>query len=138
RSGRARRPDNRDERRTRDSFGRCFGNNSRHIVKIILATLKKTLFWSYDRGSWQYDVMCVVILAFIFLVPNSVFTQRASSPSEPALVIRKVELGQIEPNNLERELSLRLEQKYGHAAKIARIETAEDVSGEVSYVVYQK
>ncbi len=104
-------------------------------MKIILATLKKTLFWSYDRGSWQYDVMCVVILAFIFFVPNSVFIQRAASP---ALVIRKVELGQIEPNNLERELSIRLEQKYGHAAKIARIETAEDISGEVSYVVYQK
>jgi hypothetical protein len=108
-------------------------------VKIILATLKKTLFWSYDRGSWQYDVMCVVILAFIFFVPNSVFTQRAGSlTSGPALVIRKVELGQIEPNNLERELSIRLEQKYGHAAKIARIETAEDSSGEVTYVVYQK
>ena len=104
-------------------------------MKIILATLKKTLFWSYDRGSWQYDVMCVLILAFIFFVPNSVFTQRAASP---ALVIRKVELGQIEPNNLERELSIRLEQKYGHAAKIARIETAEDISGEVTYVVYQK
>jgi hypothetical protein len=104
-------------------------------VKIILATLKKTLFWSYDRGSWQYDVMCVLILAFIFFVPNSVFTQRASSPP---LVIRRVELGQIEPNNLERELSIRLEQKYGQAAKIARIETAEDSSGEVSYVVYSK
>lgn len=108
-------------------------------MKIILATLKKTLFWSYDRGSWQYDVMCVLILAFIFFVPNSLFTQRASSlTSGPALVIRKVELGQIAPNNLERELSIRLEQKYGHAAKIARIETAEDSSGEVTYVVYQK
>jgi hypothetical protein len=108
-------------------------------VKIILATLKKTLFWSYDRGSWQYDVMCVVILAFIFFVPNSVFTQRAGSLAPgPALVVRKLELGQIEPNNLERELSIRLEQKYGHAAKIARIETAEDSSGEVTYVVYQK
>lgn len=108
-------------------------------MKIILATLKKTLFWSYDRGSWQYDVMCVLILAFIFLVPNSVFTQRASSlTSGPPLVIRKAELGQIEPNNLERELSIRLEQKYGHSVKIARIETAEDTSGEVSYVVYPK
>lgn len=104
-------------------------------MKIILATLKKTLFWSYDRGSWQYDVMCVVILAFIFLVPNSVFTQRISPPP---LVIRRVELGQIDPNNLERELSVRLEQKYGHAAKIGRIETAEDTSGDISYVVYPK
>jgi hypothetical protein len=108
-------------------------------VKIILATLKKTLFWSYDRGSWQYDVMCVLILTFIFLVPNGVFTQRASTLTfGPPLVVKRVELGQIDSNNLERELSVRLEQKYGHAAKIARIETAEDSSGEVSYVVYPK
>ena len=112
-------------------------------MKIILATLKKTLFWSYDRGSWQYDVMCVLILAFIFLAPNRMFIQRASMPtsgptSGPPLVIRKVELGQIAPGNLERELSIRLEQKYGHDAKIGRIETAEDSSGEISYVVYPK
>lgn len=104
-------------------------------MKIILATLKKTLFWSYDRGSWQYDVMCVLILAFIFLTPNSMFNRHRSTVP---LVVRSVELGQIEPINLERELSMRLEQKYGHTAKIARIETAEDSSGEVSYVVYQK
>jgi hypothetical protein len=104
-------------------------------VKIILATLKKTLFWSYDRGSWQYDVMCVVILAFIFLAPNSLFSQR---PHPQPLVVKRVELGQIAPANLERELTVRLEQKYGHAAKINRIETAEDSSGEISYVVYPK
>jgi hypothetical protein len=104
-------------------------------MKIILATLKKTLFWSYDRGSWQYDVMCVLILAFIFLVPNSVFTRRASLPP---LVVRRAELGQVEPNNLERELSIRLERQYGHAARVGRIETAEDSAGEVSYVVYPK
>lgn len=101
-------------------------------MKIILATLKKTLFWSYDRGSWQYDIMCVLILAFIFFAPN---THRTSSLP---LVIKSVELGQIEPNNLERELSIRLEQKYGHDAKIARIETVEDSSGEISYVVHRK
>jgi hypothetical protein len=42
-------------------------------VKIILITLKKILFWSYERGSWQYDIMCVLILAFIFLSPNRWF-----------------------------------------------------------------
>lgn len=47
-------------------------------MKIVVSTLKKTLFWSYDRGTWQYDLLCVVILAFIFLSPNSAFhgTQR--------------------------------------------------------------
>lgn len=42
-------------------------------MKIILTTLKKILFWSYERGSWQYDIMCVLILAFIFLSPNRWF-----------------------------------------------------------------
>jgi hypothetical protein len=30
-------------------------------------------FWSYERGSWQYDVIVVVILAFIFLTPHAWF-----------------------------------------------------------------
>ncbi len=38
--------------------------------------LKKAVFWSYDRGSWQYDVIVVVILAFIFLTPSGWFHDR--------------------------------------------------------------
>jgi len=34
---------------------------------------KKLLFWSYGRSTWQYDVLCVLILAFIFLTPPSWF-----------------------------------------------------------------
>ncbi|MGI9107628.1 MAG: hypothetical protein ACR2G4_15425 [Pyrinomonadaceae bacterium] len=34
---------------------------------------KKLFFWSYGRTSWQYDVLCVLILAFIFLTPQSWF-----------------------------------------------------------------
>ena len=49
---------------------------------ILLATLKKILFWSYDRGSWQYDILCVLILAFIFFGPNSVFHNHRSSMAD--------------------------------------------------------
>jgi hypothetical protein len=31
------------------------------------------LFWRYPRGSWQYDILCLLILAFIFLTPRGVF-----------------------------------------------------------------
>jgi hypothetical protein len=31
--------------------------------------LKSYLFWTYPRGSFHYDVMVTVILAFIFLSP---------------------------------------------------------------------
>jgi hypothetical protein len=38
--------------------------------------LKRTILWSYERGSWQYDLICLVILAFIFLTPRAWFRDR--------------------------------------------------------------
>ncbi|MGH9398517.1 MAG: hypothetical protein ACRD18_16915 [Terriglobia bacterium] len=36
----------------------------------------RSIFWTYQRGSWQYDIICAVILAFIFLTPASWFHDR--------------------------------------------------------------
>ena len=36
-------------------------------------TVKKMVFWNYSRTSWQWDVLCVLILVFIFLTPKSWF-----------------------------------------------------------------
>jgi hypothetical protein len=33
----------------------------------------RVLFWSYDRGTWPYDVMVVVIVIFVLLTPRSWF-----------------------------------------------------------------
>ena len=103
-------------------------------MTIILSTLKKILFWSYERGSLPYDVMCVLILAFIFLSPNSFFQSRVSAAP---VVVRGSEIGPTDSTILETTIQHYLERK-GHAVSISRIETAEDSSGETTYVVYQK
>lgn len=36
----------------------------------------RSIFWTYQRGSWQYDIICAVILVFIFLTPASWFHDR--------------------------------------------------------------
>jgi len=36
-------------------------------------TARKIAFWNYSRTSWQWDVLCVLILVFIFLTPKSWF-----------------------------------------------------------------
>ena len=36
----------------------------------------RSVFWSYERGGWQYDVIVIVILAFIFLTPRSWYNDR--------------------------------------------------------------
>lgn len=39
----------------------------------VLAALRDILFWSFPRGTLQYDVLCGLILLFIFLTPRTVF-----------------------------------------------------------------
>ena len=35
--------------------------------------LKRILLWTFERGSFQWNVMCVLILAFLFLIPRQFF-----------------------------------------------------------------
>ena len=42
-------------------------------VKLVIS---RAIFWTYDRGSWQYDIICAVILAFIFITPRAWFHDR--------------------------------------------------------------
>jgi hypothetical protein len=44
---------------------------------------KKIVFWSYGRTTWQYDVLCVLILAFVFLTPKGWF-ERGKLACPPA------------------------------------------------------
>jgi len=35
--------------------------------------MKKLILWNYSRGTWQYDIFCLMIVAFIFLTPKTWF-----------------------------------------------------------------
>jgi hypothetical protein len=35
--------------------------------------LSRILFWSYERGSWQYDLAVIAILIFVLLTPGRWF-----------------------------------------------------------------
>jgi hypothetical protein len=39
-------------------------------VRGLFTTLKKIFFWNYARNTWQWDLLCVVCLIFIFLTPK--------------------------------------------------------------------
>lgn len=38
--------------------------------------MMRIFFWDYERGTWQYDVFCLLIIAFIFLSPGSWFDNK--------------------------------------------------------------
>ena len=41
-----------------------------------MSLLKDIILWKYERASPQWDVLCVLILAFIFLTPKDWFGGR--------------------------------------------------------------
>ena len=46
----------------------------------------RAFFWTYERGSWQYDLLCLLIVAAVFLVPSRFFgdRDRRQAPAAPA------------------------------------------------------
>jgi len=42
-------------------------------VRRIREGISRTIFWSYERGTWPYDVMVIAIIAFVLLTPRSWF-----------------------------------------------------------------
>ena len=39
------------------------------LLALPLVVLWNALFWTYDRATWQYDLMVIAILAFVWLTP---------------------------------------------------------------------
>jgi hypothetical protein len=42
-------------------------------AKLIVV---RSVFWAYERGSWQYDLIVLAILAFVLLTPRTWFNDR--------------------------------------------------------------
>lgn len=42
-------------------------------MQTLWRGIVRTVFWSYERGSWPYDVMVVVIVLFVLLTPRAWF-----------------------------------------------------------------
>lgn len=55
--------------------------------------LKRFVFWEYARGSWQYDVMVGLILAFIFFTPREFFRDQPRIPGASSIATLPSEKG---------------------------------------------
>jgi len=46
----------------------------------VLGGLKRFILWDYPRGGWQYDVICGIILIFVFGSPRQWFHDQPRIP----------------------------------------------------------
>jgi hypothetical protein len=68
--------------------------------------LSRTFFWSYERGTWQYDLAVILILVFVLLTPRGWFRDKPQSgaPVTPG----QVQLISQEGNHLRYRVDARI------------------------------
>jgi hypothetical protein len=55
--------------------------------------IKNIIQWNYERGTWPYDIFCLLIVAFIFLTPKAWFDKREAPATQTSIsVVKPVEL----------------------------------------------
>lgn len=45
-------------------------------MKSPLTAIKNVILWSHERGTWQYDMLCLLIICTVFFVPSRYFGDR--------------------------------------------------------------
>ncbi len=69
-----------------------------------MSLLKDIVFWKYERASWQWDVLCLLILAFIFFTPNTWFDKREKLATRTARLIVKADDFSADKSILEKRV----------------------------------
>jgi hypothetical protein len=116
--------------------------------------LSKTILWSYERGTWQYDVAVILILVFVLLTPRNWFRDQPQSgapvsPGQVQLISKegnrltyRVDARILAPptklalqNDLHTALQEALPELHNGSFSIARVEPLRDDQGTV--IAYQ-
>ena len=62
-----------------------------------------TIFWSYERGSWPYDLMVIAIVIFVLLSPRRWFQDQSQAVAPSS---SDIQLVQEDPGNQTRTYRL--------------------------------
>jgi hypothetical protein len=116
--------------------------------------LNRTFFWTYERGTWQYDLAVILILIFVLATPAAWFNEQPQTgvapypgevehllgPTAPADTdTYRVDARLLAPpkqtpaleNDLHNALKKSLPELNNGRFKISKIEPVRDASGTV-------
>jgi|SRR5580698_1336884 hypothetical protein len=110
--------------------------------------LGRLIFWDYERGSWQYDIICILILAFIFLTPRDFFHDQPKAASVLMLPPdQNTNLFWIDTNLLsgvaekdwEAKATSLVNARFKTHTTVTNVKSIEDGEGDITgYVAYTR
>ena len=115
-----------------------------------MSVLKKYFFWSYERGSFHYDIMVTLILLFIFVSPHfidfkdkpvtivplhasEVLVREAGDPGESRFIyeIRAEDLGRVNTDGDIRSAILRVIEPIAGEITLESYKPVQDTKGNI-------
>lgn len=97
-----------------------------------MALWKDIVLWKYERASWQWDVLCLLIIAFIFLTPKTWFDERDQLATKTSRLIVKAADVSSDRSKLEQ----RVKDETGNPqAQIVSLKERRDPAGELFYEI---
>ncbi len=121
------------------------------MFRRLWHAIRPAILWSYRRGSWQYDVIVVLILAFIFLTPSKFFNDQPRLPSvrqfgamtddqgTQVFLIEPFELDGTSEADQSGRLQELLRRRTGEDLHVIEARPTTDESGDVTaYLVYAR
>ena len=116
-----------------------------------MRTVRQLVLWTHPRGSWQYDILAIVILAFIFLTPGKIFhdqprttsLQNIDALSESSEVmlfwVEPFVVDDIDIEDRDEKLNSLLWQRTGRKLTVINVHPSIDEKGEVrAYLIYAR
>lgn len=107
----------------------------------MLQAIKNVILWNYGRTTWQYDVIVILILAFIFLTPKSWFEGKQRQPlaaaTESSKITRLIVSGEDFSPDLDENARLqRVRELSGNqTAEILNFSQKADKNGKTIYEI---
>ncbi|MBI4463907.1 MAG: hypothetical protein HY647_04310 [Acidobacteria bacterium] len=119
------------------------------LRKLVLAVYRG-FFWTYERGSWQYDIMVIVIVVFVLFTPRDWFGDQPPSPqpatgvvlllSDPTMKVYRLRANLIDvkaDRTLAEGAQRVMRSHTGKSVKVVHVEPSLDAHGQVvSYAVW--
>lgn len=94
--------------------------------------LKDIVAWKYERASWQWDVLCLLIVAFIFLTPKEWFERRETLATRTSRLIVKAQDFSPEKSEIQRRVK---ELSGNENAEILAMRERVNTHGETFYEI---
>ncbi len=94
--------------------------------------IKNFILWNHERGTWQYDAFCLLIIAFIFLTPKAWFEKRERLATQTARLIVKAQDFSLEKNEMEKRVK---ELSGNENAEVLQWRERKNADGEIFYEI---